>query len=132
MKYLICAAALVTVFSGCKKDETVRAYGGGDATWKLVELNGTTFAADATIAFPEKGKITGTGPCNEFASTIEVPYPWFKAGQIQSSRKACPALAAETAYFRALTDATLVEVSDQVMILSNTDGLSLVFKALEQ
>lgn len=132
MKFLIPAALALTLLSGCKKDETVRAYGGGDTTWKLVELKGTTFGAEATIAFPNKGEVTGTGPCNAFTSTIEVPYPWFKLGPIASTRKACPALAAETAYFRALKEATLVEVSGPVMIISNTDGLNLVFNAIAQ
>ena len=80
----------------------------------------------------KQGEVTGTGPCNAFTSTIEVPYPWFKLGPIASTRKACPALAAETAYFRALKEATLVEVSGPVMIISNTDGLNLVFNAIAQ
>lgn len=37
--FLILAA--LSALPQCQSDETVRAYGGGDKTWVLVELDGT-------------------------------------------------------------------------------------------
>lgn len=125
---LIAAGLLLT---GCQGDETLRAYGAADKIWQVVELHGAAFAATATIAFPEEGRIRGKGPCNGYSATQDVPYPWFKAGPILATRMACPALAAESAYFNALSAATLSEVAGNTLILSNEDAVLLVFKSAD-
>ncbi|MEP1767892.1 MAG: META domain-containing protein [Sulfitobacter sp.] len=124
------AVALVTL-SACNKDETVRAYGGGDHIWILSELNHAPFPAHATLTFPKTGEIAGDGPCNSYFGTMEAPYPWFAVGPIGSTRMACPTLAAETMFLNALEAATLSEIAGKTLILSNTDGLHMVFKASE-
>jgi len=125
------AAPLIFVgfLNGCQGDETVRAYGAADKQWRLVDLNDTAFSASATLTFPETGRVTGQGPCNGFSATMTVPYPWFELGPIAATQRACPELDAETVYFSALSAATLSEVLGDTMILSNTEGLSMVFKA---
>ena len=82
----------------CNKDETVAAYGGGDRVWVLRELNGVAFTQTATLSFPEEGQITGEAPCNRYSGVMTVPYPWFDAGQVLSTRRACPDLEAEAAF----------------------------------
>jgi heat shock protein HslJ len=62
---------------------------------------------------------------------MTVPYPWFDAGPIASTRLACPALDAEVAFFAALGQATLIEVGGDTLILSNPDGLKMVFTAAD-
>ena len=57
------------------------------------------------------------------------PYPWFDLTRMVSTKRACPALAAEHAYFAALLEMSLVEVSGTIMILSNDHGREMVFSA---
>jgi heat shock protein HslJ len=58
---------------------------------------------------------------------MAAPYPWFEAGDIAVTRRACPDLAAETAFFDALADMTLAEVAGDALILSTPDGREMVF-----
>lgn len=126
----ICALLLMSL-TACRADETVRAYGGGDHTWTLKLLNDAAFPAKATLTFPKTGEIAGQGPCNRYFGAMNVPYPWFDTGPIGSTRMACPDLAAETVFLKALEDATLSEVLGDTLILSNTEGLQMVFKATD-
>lgn len=117
------------LIAACRQDESVRAYGAADKIWRLIELNERPFAAKATLTFPEAGRIAGTAPCNSYSGSMTVPYPWFEVGLIAATKRACPDLAAETAFFNALDAATLSEVQNKILILSNTDGLSMVFQS---
>jgi heat shock protein HslJ len=126
LRFLIILLALL---GACREDESVRAYGGADKEWHLVELNTQPFTAKATLTFPEEGRIAGNAPCNSYTGSMTVPYPWFEADAIAATKRACPDLVAESAYFEALGAATLSEILGNVMILSNTDGLSMVFEA---
>ena len=121
--------ALLLALPACRNDESVRAYGAADKEWRLVELAGNPFDATATLTFPEPGRIAGAGPCNTFSASMTVPYPWFEVGSIAATKRACPDLPSETAFFVALEQATLSEVLGNTLILSNTDGLSMVFTA---
>lgn len=127
----IAAALCLLALTGCKTDETVAAYGGADRVWALSELDGTPFPQNATLTFPGGGKITGQAPCNGYAGVTTAPYPWFEARTIMATKMACPDLAAETEFFLALGTMTLAEVSGDTLILSNTDGREMVFKASE-
>ena len=113
----------------CDADETVSAYGAADQVWVLTELDGVTFSARATLTFPETGKIAGEGPCNRYSGVMTTPYPWFDAGQVVSTRMACPDLAAESAFFASLSGATQSEVAGDILILRNDAGDEMVFKA---
>lgn len=127
----ILPVVLIALIPACERDETVAAYGAADRTWALVELFGTPFDARATLRFPETGKIAGRGPCNSYDADMSVPYPWFQAGPIRATKRACPDLAAEQAFFEALTDMTLSEVLGDVLILRDDAGREMVFKASE-
>lgn len=131
MKTLLTMALLVTSLAACRSDETVRAYGGADRVWTLKLLNGAPFPARATLTFPKAGEIAGEGPCNRYFGAMKVPYPWFDAGPVGSTRMACPEMAAETAFLAALEEATLSEVAGDTLILSNVEGLEMVFKATD-
>lgn len=113
--------------TGCQNDETVAAYGGGTGLWQLIEIDGKTFPARATLGFPEPGRIAGAAPCNAYSGPMTAPYPWFDAGDIAVTRRACPELAAETAFFDALTSMTLAEIAGDTLILSTPDGREMVF-----
>jgi heat shock protein HslJ len=111
----VALALTLALLAGCDADETLRSYGGADKTWQLVELNGTAFADTAILTFPARSKIVGNGPCKQFVST----------------KMACPALAQETAFFDALSAASISEVHGDTMILSNPQGLTMVFNAAD-
>ena len=115
--------------TGCIKDETVSGYSNTDTVWRLVEIDGAATSEIVTLQFPEKGRISGKAPCNRYFGAQTVPYPWFKAEAVGSTKMACPNLSAEAAYFSALQDMSLAEVSGDTLILSNDAGRSLVFKA---
>lgn len=113
---------------GCT-DETISGYADPAAVYRLVTLDEAPFMAEATIAFPEEGQIAGTGPCNRWSARQAVPYPWFEAGSILATKRACPELVEEAAFFAALGEMTLAEVQGPVLILSNDAGREMVFEA---
>ncbi|MEM7076279.1 MAG: META domain-containing protein [Pseudomonadota bacterium] len=121
------ALAVTALLPRCAGDETLSGHGASDATWHLSELDGASFPARATLRFPRKGHITGDGPCNSFTGTQSEPYPWFRVEKVASTRRACPDLSRETAFFDALAAMTLAEIGQDILILSNTDGQEMIF-----
>ncbi|WP_025054760.1 META domain-containing protein [Sulfitobacter noctilucicola] len=117
---------MLTLF---QRDETLRSYGGAGHEWQLIEMNGDTFDGQATLTFPTRNVIAGRGPCNSYQSRNAVPFPWFGAEPIRSTRMACPSLAQETEFFNALQAATIAKVTDGLLVLSNDETDLLVFKA---
>ena len=110
-------------------DETLSGYGAAGVVWELEELDGQAAPARATLSFPQEGQIQGEAPCNQFSGQQTVPYPWFKAENIAATRRACPHLQAEAAFFAALSEMTLAEVAGNVLILRNDAGREMVFRA---
>lgn len=123
--------ALMAMQAACQADETVARYGASGTTWHLVRLNGTAFDAPATLVFAPGGPVSGQGPCNSFSGTNTVPYPWFEVAAIASTKRACPDVQAEAAYFQALTAMTQSEVQPTHLFLRNDAGDEMVFKAAD-
>lgn len=121
---LFCFALL-----GCVGDETLSAYSTQDRIWRLTELNGDPFSTRATLTIPEPGQISGLGPCNSYSASQHAPYPWFEAGPIRTTRKACPDLSAERTFLSALAAMTQSETLDDTLILSNEAGGEMIFTA---
>lgn len=113
----------------CGGDETLSGYGAAEREWHLVEIGGAAFEAQAVVQFPEEGKINGRAPCNSFSGQQLQPYPWFQVEALAVTRRACPELPEETAFFKALEQMTLAEVVGETLILSNTEGGEMVFEA---
>jgi len=107
----------------------VSGYSDPKTIWRLIEIDGAAAADVVTLQFPEEGRISGKGPCNRYFGAQTVPYPWFKAEAIGSTKMACPNLASESTYFSALQNMSLAEVAGDTLILSNDAGRTLVFKA---
>ncbi|MEL7025885.1 MAG: META domain-containing protein [Pseudomonadota bacterium] len=118
---------LPMILSTCGPDETISGYANPEAVYQLESIGGQSFLATATISFPEIGKVVGQGPCNTFSAEQTVPYPWIDIGPIAATRRACPDLADEAAYFEALGRVTLAEVAGDDLILTTEDGVDLVF-----
>jgi len=120
---------LLPLLLGYCADETLTGYGAQDQVFVLVSINDQPFPARATIRFPQQGQIAGQAPCNSFTSTQDLPYPWFKAGPIAATKRACPDLQAEAHFFKTLSEMTLSEVSGPNLILSTSEGQMMVFLA---
>ncbi|QBF30019.1 META domain-containing protein [Thalassococcus sp. S3] len=125
------ALLLTLLIASCQPDETVRGHGAGDRIWVLQELNGAPFTPRATLQFPERGRMTGDAPCNRYSTGMTMPYPWFEVGPIAATKRGCPDLDAEVAFFDALRSMTLVEVVNQTMILTNETGGEMLFTTSE-
>ena len=100
-----------------------------DTTFVLQRMGGEAVKARATIRFLPGGEVVGKAACNSYGAAQSAPYPWFELGPIRATRAACPQLAEEQAYFDALGQMTLAEISGDVLILSNDDGGMLEFRA---
>ena len=122
-------AVQLTLISACSPDETISGYADRTATYALVEIDGVAVSARATISFPSKGEIVGSGPCNTYRASQTAPYPWFSPGPIAATRRACPDLAVEQALLQRLAAATQAEVAGDVLILTTDAGDMLVFQA---
>ncbi|NNK15388.1 MAG: META domain-containing protein [Sulfitobacter sp.] len=110
-------------------DETLRRYGAADHEWHLVSMRDEPFNARATITFPARHRIAGMAPCNSYTGTNVTPYPWIEVGPIAATRRACPDLQAEMAYFDALQVARVAVVEGDRLILSDEETPLLVFTA---
>jgi len=66
----------------------------------------------ATLAFPEAGKVSGNGSCNRFFGPAEINGNAVKLGPLGSTRKACPeaVMNQETKYLNALQAADRFEL----------------------
>ncbi|MGR3760782.1 META domain-containing protein [Roseobacteraceae bacterium NS-SX3] len=120
--------ALLLPLTACG-DETVAGYGASGKVWKLAEIDGAGFPAAATLSFPQRGRIAGTAPCNNFSGAMTAPYPWFEAETLAVTRRACADLDAEAAFLAALQDMREAEVLGDVLILRNEAGREMLFKA---
>lgn len=126
MPLFVTASMLIAAYLA---DETVSGYATAPA-YRLIELDGAAFAPEATISFPRKGRVTGTGPCNRYSADQALPYPWFELGDIAATRRACPDLADEALFFATLAEMRLVEVGGQFLRLYTVEGREMVFQAL--
>jgi len=121
---------LLAVLNACEQpDETVTAYATHDGVYQLSTLDGVPFPAQATIDLRVTGTVSGQAPCNTYRTAQTAPYPWFTLGPIVATRRACPDLDAETRYLTALATMTIVEAANDLLILSNEAGESMVFQA---
>lgn len=110
------------------QDETLAGYAGTGSRWQLAEIGGGPAPMTAEISFFEAERLRGHGPCNSFTAAITAPYPWFDLGPIEGTKRACPELAQERAFLKALTSMTLAEVQGETLILSDEDNRLIVFR----
>jgi heat shock protein HslJ len=128
MKSLATLALLLASLSACTADSP---YNSPDTIWTLKELGNSPFPATATLTFPKVGEVAGAGPFNRYFGAMTATYPAFSAGPIGSTRIACPELAAEIAFLDALQSATASEVTENTLLLTNADGLRMLFKTTD-
>ncbi len=88
--------------------------------WQLEDLGGV--AADhgnATLTFPEAGKVAGNGSCNRFFGSTEINGDAIKLGAMGSTRMACAEaiMNQEARYLEALQAAERFEWKDPYLLI---------------
>ena len=79
-------------------------------SWRLEDLAGAAALPniEATLEFPEAGKVAGRGSCNRFFGTVEISGQSIKFGPLAATKMACAddaANAQEVKYLQALQGA---------------------------
>jgi heat shock protein HslJ len=89
--------------------------------WRLEDLAGAgvVSGAEATLEFPETGRVAGRGSCNRFFGPVTITGPAITFGQLGSTMMACaePVGAQEAKYFAALRGAERFEVDGTTLRL---------------
>ena len=89
--------------------------------WRLDDLAGTGVVdrAQATLAFPEPGRVAGNGSCNRFFGSYTLINDRIAFGQMGSTRMACAGAVAEQEgrYMAALQKAQRVQVQGNTLLV---------------
>ena len=89
--------------------------------WRLEDLAGTPVLerVQATLAFPEAGRVAGNGSCNRFFGSYTLINDRLALGQMGATRMACAEAVGqqEARYLAALEKADRVEVQGKTMLL---------------
>ncbi|MDO8887614.1 MAG: META domain-containing protein [Hydrogenophaga sp.] len=89
--------------------------------WRLEDLGGRGVLdrVQATLAFPEAGRVTGNSSCNRFFGSYTLMQDRIALGQLAGTRMACaPAVdEQETRYLDALQKAQRLEVRGTTMLM---------------
>jgi uncharacterized lipoprotein YbaY len=89
--------------------------------WRLADLAGAGIVsgAEATLEFPEAGRVAGRGSCNRFFGPVTIAGSAITFGQIGATMMACaePVGAQEAKYFAALRGAERFELDGMTLRL---------------
>ncbi len=89
--------------------------------WVLEKLagNGLVDGVQATLTFPEAGKVVGNGSCNRFFGAAEIEGKVIKLGPLGSTRMACSeaVMNQESKYLKALQAAESFEWKEPYLLL---------------
>jgi heat shock protein HslJ len=89
--------------------------------WLLEDLAGSGVIdnVQATLAFPEAGKLAGNGSCNRFFGSAQITGDAIKLSPLGVTRRACPeaVMNQETKYLKALQAAERFEQKDSYLLV---------------
>ncbi|HLH01969.1 MAG TPA: META domain-containing protein [Bryobacteraceae bacterium] len=102
--------------------------------WVLEDLGaaGVIDHAEATLSFPEQGRVAGKASCNRFTGTAAIEGNIIKFGPLATTRMMCPEalMNQETKYLKALESAERFERQGSTLLLYSKDlAKPLQFKA---
>ena len=131
MKYFVALFALALVACAgvpaqttAKQGETMTAPAAQSllgTEWLLEDLGGRGVLdrVEATLAFPEAGRVTGNGSCNRFTGSVEIGGGTIRFWQVASTRRACvPAVMDQEAkYLKALEGAERVAMEGPWLLI---------------
>jgi heat shock protein HslJ len=91
------------------------------SAWLLEDLagSGVIDGAQATLTFPEAGKVAGNGSCNRFFGPAKISGDTLELGSLGSTRMACPeaVMNQETKFLNALQAAERFEWKDPYLLI---------------
>lgn len=96
-------------------------------SYRLVSIDGTAFAARATISFVGLGQFAGSAPCNSYSGELSAPLPAFSAARLTSTEMGCDDLPAEMIFFAALSTMNRADITGPTLRLSDPDGHRMEF-----
>ncbi|HUF36806.1 MAG TPA: META domain-containing protein [Gemmatimonadales bacterium] len=89
--------------------------------WRLEDLGGAGVVdrVEATLEFPEPGKVAGKGSCNRFFGSVEISGASISFGPMGSTRMACveAVMNQEAKYLEALQAAERYEIEGTVLLI---------------
>jgi heat shock protein HslJ len=89
--------------------------------WRLEDLGGRGVLdrVEATLVFPEAGRVAGNSSCNRFFGSYTLMQDRVAFGQLGGTRMACPEAVSEqeTRYLDALQKAQRLEVQGKTMLM---------------
>jgi heat shock protein HslJ len=89
--------------------------------WRLEDLGGAGIidSSQATLAFPESGRVAGNGSCNRFMGPVTITGNVLKIGPLAGTRMACAEAISnqEAKYLKALEGATRYEWKDPHLLI---------------
>lgn len=89
--------------------------------WRLEDLAGAGVVdrVEATLEFPETGRVAGKGSCNHFFGSVEISGASISFGQIGSTRMACveAVMNQETTYLAALQAAERFKLEGDTLLI---------------
>jgi heat shock protein HslJ len=96
-------------------------------SWRLVEIQGAAAleGVEATLEFPEAGRVSGNGSCNRFSGSVQVTGNSVMVRQLAATRMACIESAAnrqELDYLRALEAIGRYSIQGDVLELYSARG----------
>jgi heat shock protein HslJ len=107
--------------SSIEEIEMKSAFNLAGSEWLLEDLAGSGVIdnVQATLAFPEAGKVSGKGSCNRFFGAAEIAGDAIKLGPLGATRMECPkaVMNQETKYLTALQAAERFEWKDPYLLL---------------
>ena len=110
---LILVLSCVCCFAQTSPQEVGAPFSFSGSEWLLEDLggHGVIDRVQATLTFPETGKVAGNGSCNRFFGPSEMSGDHIKIGPLGSTRMACPeaVMKQETKYLAALQAANHFE-----------------------
>lgn len=96
-------------------------------TWQVSAINGEDFEGTATLTFAEDGQISGKAVCNNYTGSLSGDAELFQIGPMAVTKMACPDMAAEDAFLKALGAMTKGEETDGILTLRGTGDAEMTF-----
>ena len=98
--------------------------------WRLAQLKGESVepGSRATLAFPSKTSVSGSGGCNNFVGAVAADQGRLSLGQLAATRKACPGavMKLEDDYLAALSQATGYRLDGEELVLLDASGTAIL------
>lgn len=131
---LAAIAALVAGCCNCRSYQKKNRRPLEGTQWQLVQLGGqsiTPTEGKFTLTFlAEEKRLAGVGACNRIMGSYEVGEKGaLKIAQTASTRMACPDMAQEQAFIKAVESTTHYEMDGPMLMLLSNGDLQAVFQA---